>query len=115
HDDAFRASPISQTQTLSGTTVIKRLTYRFEPNAPAGATLAIGLDQPLPFRISLAERPARLVLEAAKSTPIGPSSDMLSLAGGSAQPDKAVYYLQDGDVRRYMSGKATNLTDSPEA
>jgi hypothetical protein len=115
HDDAFNASPLSQTLALSGTTVMKRLGYRFDPNAAVGATLAIDLAQPLPFRISLAERPARLVLEVAKTTPLGPSNDMLSLPGGSAQPDTPIYYLQDGDVWRYTSGKATNLTDSPEA
>jgi hypothetical protein len=115
HDDAFRASPISQTQALSATTVIKRLAYRFDSNAAAGATLAIDLAQPLPFRITLADRPARLVLEVAKTTPIGPSSDMLSLPAGSAQPDAPIYYLQDGDIWRYTGGKAINLTDSPEA
>jgi WD40 repeat protein len=115
HDDAFRASPISQTQALSGTTVIKRLAYRYDPNAAAGATLAIDLEQPLSFHIMLAERPARLVLEVAKATQIGPSSDMLSLPGGAGQLDAPVYYLQDGDIWRYTNGKATNLTDSPEA
>ena len=106
HDDAFNASPLSQTLALSGTTVMKRLGYRFDPNAAVGATLAIDLAQPLPFRVSLAERPARLVLEVAKTTPLGPSNDMLSLPGGSAQPDTPIYYLQDGDIWRYTDRKS---------
>jgi WD40 repeat protein len=115
HDDAFRASTVSETQALSGTTVLTRLDYRFDQNETAGATLAIGLKQPLPFRISLQEKPARLVLEVAKSPSIGPSNDMLSLPVRSAQPDAPIFYIQDGDVWRYDGGKATNLTDSPEA
>jgi hypothetical protein len=115
HDDAFRASPISQTQALSGTTVIKRLAYRFDPNATVGATLVIGLERPLPFRTILDPRTNQLIIEVAKTTPIGPSSDMLSLPNGLAQPDAPIYYLQDGDIWRYTGGKATNLTSSPEA
>jgi Tol biopolymer transport system component len=115
HDQAFRASIISQTQTLSGTTVLKQLGLRFDPNDAAGATLAIGLGQPYPYQITLEERPSRLVLEVAKSASIGPSSDMLSVASGSASPDTPIYYLQDGDIWRYANGKATNITKSPEA
>src|SRR5262249_33176400 len=86
HDAAFRDSTISQTKTLSGTTVLKQLSMRFDSNDAAGATIAIGLDQPYPYQITFEERPSRLVLEIAKSTSIGPSSDMLSLANGSASP-----------------------------
>jgi Tol biopolymer transport system component len=115
HDDAFRASTISQTQALSGTTVLKRLGLRFDPNDDAGATIAIGLDQPQPYRISFEERPTRLVLDVAKSTSIGPSNDALSKPDGSVSPDAPVFYIQDGDIWRYTGGKATNITDSPEA
>jgi Tol biopolymer transport system component len=115
HDDAFRASIISQTQALSGTTVLKRLDLRFDQNAAAGATIAIGLEQPQPYRISFEERPPRLVLEVAKSAAIGPSNDVLSLSSGSASSDTPIFYLQDGDIWRYADGKATNITDSPDA
>jgi len=115
HDDAFSSSPITRTQTFTGTTVIKQIIYRFDKNAAAGATLALGLEQPLPFRIYFDEKPARLVLEVAKTTPIGPSSDLLSLTVGTAKPDAPIFYLQDGDIWRYDSGKPTNLTNSPEA
>ncbi len=59
HDDAFNTSLISQTQALSGTTVIKRLDYRFDPNAAVGATLAIDLAQPLPFQDLAGRAPDR--------------------------------------------------------
>jgi hypothetical protein len=115
HDGAFRASAISQTQTLSGTTVLKQLGLRFDSNDAAGATIAIGLDQPYPYRINFEERPPRLVLEVARSASIGLSNDTLSVASGSASLDAPVFYLQDGDIWRYANGKATNITDSPEA
>jgi hypothetical protein len=115
HDQAFRDSIISQTQTLSGTTVLKQLSLRFDQNDAAGATIAIGLEQPYPYRIIFEERPSRLVLEVAKSAPIGPSSDVLSVPNGNASPDAPMYYLQDGDIWRYANGRTTNITDSPEA
>src|SRR5436309_2411569 len=55
HDHPFSASTVSQTHALSGTTVLKSITYRFDPNATVGATLAIGMDQPLPYRLTLAD------------------------------------------------------------
>jgi hypothetical protein len=115
HDSAFRASTVTQTQSLSGTTILKQLDLRYDPNDVSGATFAIGLEQPYPYRITFDERSAQLVLEVAKSASIGPSSDLLSLESGSASPDAPIYYLQDGDIWRYANGKATNITDSPEA
>src|SRR6266542_3666496 len=44
HDDAFKATTISPTRALSGTTVLKRLTLRSDQKAVAGATLAFGLE-----------------------------------------------------------------------
>ena len=118
HDDAFRASTLSPTQTLSGTTVLKSLEYRFDPDAIAGATLAIDLasESPPPFRLTFQEQPARLVLEVAKTTPVGPTSDMLSVpVSGTARLAVPVYFLQDGDIWLYADGQATNLSNSPEA
>jgi hypothetical protein len=115
HDDAFRTSTLSGTQTLSGTTVLKRLTYRSDTNQAAGATLVIGLEQPLPFRLRFEENPTRLVLEVAKASPLGPASDMLSQPAGSAKPAAPLFYLQDGDIWRYEGGSASNITDSPDA
>jgi hypothetical protein len=115
HDDAFEASIISPTMEFSGTTVIKQLNYVVDPQSVVGASLTIDLAQPMPFRIALANDPVQLVLEVAKTSPIGPSSNMLTVPSGSAEPDVPLYYLQDGDIWRYADGKATNLTDSSEA
>jgi Tol biopolymer transport system component len=115
HDDAFRTSAVSETRALSGTTVLKRLSYRFDPNAASGATLAFELDQPQPFRLSFADKPARFVLEVAKSAAIGPSNDILNQVSGSAKPNAPLFYIQNGDIWSYEGGQATNLTDSPEA
>jgi hypothetical protein len=63
HDDAFKASTISPTQALSGTTVLKNLTYRFDQNAASGASVTLGLEQALPFRLTVDKDPYRLVLD----------------------------------------------------
>jgi hypothetical protein len=114
HDAAFSASTLMRTQALSGTTVLKSIAYRFDPTSAAGATLAIAMDQPLPFRLRLQDKPAQLILEVAKTTPIGASSDMLSIPSkASTGTNATVYFLQDGDIWRYASGKATNISNSP--
>lgn len=110
HDEAFRTTTISPTRALSGTTVLKSLTYRFEQNAASGATLAFGLEQALPFRLTLEKDPYRLVLEVAKSGAIGANNDMLSLPTSGAAPATPLFYLQDGDIWKSAGGKTTNLT-----
>jgi hypothetical protein len=116
HDDLFRASTISPTAALSGTTVLKSLSYRFDANAAAGATLALGLEQPLPFRMTLEQNPARLVLEVGKTGAVAANNDMLSLPPtGNAKPTAPLFYLQGGDVWTFADGKATNLTKDARA
>jgi hypothetical protein len=112
HDDAFSASTVTRTVALSGTTALKNISYQFDPNAPAGATLVIGLEQPLPYRLALETNPYRLVLEVAKAP--GQTTDMLATASGDAQPSAPIVYLQEGDIWSFDGGNATNLTDSPE-
>jgi hypothetical protein len=110
HDDAFRTTTISPTRALSGTTVLKNLSYRFDQNAASGATLAFGMEQALPFRLTLEKDPYRLVLDVGKAGGIGANNDMLSLSASNARPSTPVLYLQQGDVWKYMDGKTTNLT-----
>jgi hypothetical protein len=114
HDDLFRAST-GATATLSGTTVLKQLSYRFDPSSAAGATLVLPLEQPLPFRLSLQPSPPQLVIEVARSSGLGPASDQLSLASqASAAPPEPLYYLQDGDIWRVSGGKVITVTGGPE-
>jgi len=116
HDDLFKASTISPTTALSGTTILKSLTLRSDPNAAAGATLAFGLEQPLPFRLALEKNPDRLILEVGKTGAIAANNDMLSLpASGDAKPEAPLFYLQGGDVWSFAAGKATNLTTDTRA
>ena len=115
HDDLFRASTVSPTITISGTTAISGASYRVPQNVDAGADIAISLAQPLPYKIALAQNPTRLVIDIAKSSSITDTSDLLTQpAGTDAQPPTPLYYLQDGDVWSYDGGQATNLTESFE-
>jgi hypothetical protein len=116
HDDLFKASTISPTQALSGTTILKSLNLRSDANAAAGATLVFGLEQPLPFRLSLEKNPDRLVLEVGKSGAVAANNDALSLpATSDAKPEAPLFYLQAGDVWTFAGGKATNLTKDARA
>jgi hypothetical protein len=115
HDDAFKTTTISSTRALSGTTVLKSLAYRFDQNAANGATLAFGMEQALPFRLTLEKDPYRLVLEVAKAGALGANNDVLSLPASSARPSTPVFFLQEGDVWKYLDGKTTNLTKDARA
>jgi len=90
--------------------VLKNLSYRFDQNAASGATLAFGMEQVLPFRLMLEKDPYRLVLEIGKTGAIGANNDQISLPASSARPSTPVFYLQEGDVWKYLDGKTTNLT-----
>ncbi|HWQ14565.1 MAG TPA: hypothetical protein VNL77_17335 [Roseiflexaceae bacterium] len=116
HDEAFRATVVSPTVTLSGTTVLTSLTLRYDRAADAGLTLAFGVSQPLPFRLALEQNPYRLVLEVAKTSPIGPSSDVLTIpAGAAARPDVPLLYLRGGDIWVVDGGAPRNLTEQARA
>ncbi|MFN8566735.1 MAG: hypothetical protein U0Z44_04275 [Kouleothrix sp.] len=116
HDDAFKATTISSTVALSGTALIKSLELRADASAPAGATLALGLAQPLPYRLRLEKDPYRLVLDIAKTGAVGANNDMLAQAAGAVpQPAAPLLYLQGGDIWKFADGKASNLTNATRA
>lgn len=115
HDQAFRTSTITRTLAFSGTAALRGATYQFDPAAVAGAALLIELEQPLPFHLTIEQNPYRLILEVAKTSPLGQTSDMLSTPGnGDAAPDAPIFYLQDGDIWKLADGRAANLTQSPQ-
>lgn len=111
-DDLFRASVVSPTVALSGTTAISGANYRVKPDV--GADLAISLKDLSQFRVALEQNPTRLVVEVAKTSAISGTADLLNQPNGTVSPAEPVYYLQDGDVWSFASAKATNLTNSPE-
>ncbi|HMO56479.1 MAG TPA: hypothetical protein PKA05_11620 [Roseiflexaceae bacterium] len=117
HDDTFRSSVVSPTRELSGTTILRSIEISYDPNSEVGATLTLGLDQPLPFALALRENPLRLELRVATTSPIGPASDMLQIESqtAAAAPALPIFYLQDGDIWRFTDGAATNLTEALRA
>ena len=116
HDERFRTSVARATATLSGTQVIKSLSFRYDENDAAGASIVLPVQQPRSFRIELADNPRRLILDVAKTSTINASSDMLSVpTGNGAAPGEPLFYVQDNDVWKLSNGKAANLTNSPEA
>ena len=114
HDDLFRASTVTSTLKLSGTTTVSAASLRVTPNAAAGASIALTLKDALPFRVTLEQKPTRLVIEVAKTSPITPSNDLLTQANGTVSAAAPLYYIQDGDIFSFSGGKAANLTKSAE-
>ncbi len=115
-DEAFRASVATPTVPLSGTRLIRAAAFRAVPDARAGATLAIGVDQPLPFLLRLEENPYRLVVEVANSGPVSQASDMLRMPASSpAVPPAPLVFLSGGDIWRLDGGTTTNLTEGARA
>lgn len=116
HDEAFRTSVITPSVALSGTTALSELAYRYDRAGDVGAALLFGVAEPLPFRLALEPDPLRLVLEVAKTSPVGPGSDMLATpAGQGVRPDAPLLYLQGGDVWRADAGAPRNLTEQLRA
>jgi hypothetical protein len=115
HDESFRTSTLTPTQALSGTTVLKNLEYRLGDDPTTGASIVLPMAEPHAFRMTINPDPARLVIEVAKASTVGPSSDML--AGPSeakATPEDPIFYLQSGDIWSFADGKAANLTNTAE-
>jgi hypothetical protein len=114
HDDLFRTSVATATQTLSGTKLLSQIEYRVLPDSVAGATIVLPIAEPHAFRVSIENNPARIVLEVAKPAALSVASDMLTLPNATATPADPIYYLAEGDIWSLVDGKATNLTDSAE-
>jgi hypothetical protein len=116
HDDAFAASPLTQTLTFSNTRVVRNATFRFNQPDSAGATLDIALDQALPYRLAISENPLRLIVEVARASPLVSTSDMLTLPAdsGIAQSPRPLFFLLDGDIWRTESG-TSDPSDAPDA
>lgn len=116
HDERFRTSVATATAPLSGTQIIKSLSFRYDENAAAGASIVLPIQQPRSFRVELADNPRRLILDVAKTSTINASSDMLSVpAGNGAAPNAPLFYVQDNDVWKLSDGRTVNLTSSSEA
>jgi hypothetical protein len=116
HDEGFRASVLTPTLALSGTTVLEEVVYRVDRSATVGAALTFGVSEPLPFRLALESNPTRLVLDVAKTSPVGPSSNMLALrAGQTSRPTEPLLFLRDGDIWRADGGQPRNLSEATRA
>ncbi|MGQ9829209.1 MAG: TolB family protein [Roseiflexus sp.] len=115
-DDAFRASLATPTVPLSGTQVMRGVAFRVPPDATTGATLVVGVDQPLPFHLRLEDNPQRLIIDIATSGPVSQASDLLRIPTGTTPvPATPILYLADGDIWRVRDGSPENLTESVRA
>jgi len=126
-DERFQQA-LTQTIALSATRTIVDARIVADPAASAGASLLIGLREPLPFRLTVERNPARLVIAVARQSPIVSTSDALSVPAGGGRPElsEPLFTIFDGDIwrvqRNVAAGEglaaglagATNLTDSPE-
>lgn len=116
HDEEFAATDFAAaTAALSGTTIIKSLGFQ-QPPEPNGATLAVTIEQPRPYRVRVAANPPRLIVEVAKAPALDLASDpLLQESARKPQPARPLFFLRGGDVYRFDGGSSKNLTDTPEA
>lgn len=119
HDDAFNASiasVFSQTLTFTNTTAARNAELLSDPRADAGATILVGLEQPVVYRLSLEQDGKRLLIEVARSTTLVVSSDQLTvpLGGSDTRVPDPVFFLLDGDIWRADSTGVISLTQSLE-
>ncbi|MBX0327380.1 hypothetical protein K2Z83_06780 [Oscillochloris sp. ZM17-4] len=118
-DERFRTSAITQTLAFTTTRTIRGASLVTSADPVAGATLLIGIDQALPYRLSVQRNPTRLTIAVARSSPIVSSSDTLQIPAGGGKPTLAgpAFFLYDGDIWRLddAGGAPKNLTDSPES
>lgn len=119
HDDAFNSSVssvFSQTLTFTNTTAARKAELRFNPNADAGATILVGLEQPVVYRLTLEQEGKRLLVEFARSSTLVSTSDQLTvpLGGSDTRIPDPVFFLLDGDIWRADATGVVSLTQSLE-
>jgi hypothetical protein len=128
-DDNFSASPLTQTLSFTNTSIIKGASFRVDQNSSAGATMLIGLNEALPYRLKVERDPLRLTIEVAKSSTLVASSDPLNLVPNEARVDAPeLFFSFDGDIWRtrrpdrmaipgltQQAAGAANLTNSVES
>ncbi|NJM05734.1 hypothetical protein HC891_05365 [Candidatus Gracilibacteria bacterium] len=128
-DDALRTTALTQTLTFSETRAVRGVAMRYDTAAANGASLLMSLDEPTVFRLSINERPAQLIVDVARNSPLVAASDTLATVagGGMASLDTPLYFLFDGDIWRTtvaarspddalspVANGAERLTESPE-
>ncbi len=106
-DESFSSSAVSETLTFSGTRTLSSARLVPAETPDAGAELLIGLEEALPFRLTIERNPTRLVIAVARSSPVVSSSDQLRVPAGGA-PDLAapLFVIADGDIWRIEPGQA---------
>jgi hypothetical protein len=115
HDQGWTTSPITSTMALTGTTVFDRVSFSSDPLASRGETIGIGLRRPLPFRIQVAERPARIIVEVDREAQIQAGDDPLTQAASRVElPDRPIFFLQNYDIWHWSDGQAQPLTTTAD-
>jgi hypothetical protein len=116
HDEAFRASTITQTLNFTNTRVVSSVGFRYPAAGDSGATVEIPIKEPLRFKLSLTNNPTRLVVEIARASELVASSDVLSAPLGDEPPQLAqpVFFLLNGDIWRSDQDGTRILTQTAE-
>lgn len=102
HDEALETSPLTETLNLSTTTMLKSISFQVDPEAAAGATVFVTLDDLVPYRVTLSRRPLQLEIQVARSSPLVATSDQLNVpaGGGDVQLPESLFFVADGDIWR---------------
>lgn len=115
HDERWSRSSITQTLSLTPTTVFGRVSYAADPLSSRGTTIGVGMRVALPFRVRVEDRPVRLIVEVDREARLDARADSLGQSAGRVEmPGDPIYFLQNYDVWRYANGRSQPMTTTDE-
>ncbi|NJK81082.1 MAG: hypothetical protein HC914_14780 [Chloroflexaceae bacterium] len=116
-DEAAASSVLSATIALTDTTVARSVNpLPVADTATAGAEIAIGLSEAVPYRLTIDDDESRLLIDVARSSPIEIGSNQLLTPLGSTppEPDVPIFFLLEGDIWRVDETGTYSLTSTLE-
>jgi hypothetical protein len=115
-DEAFDTSVLSQTMTLTNTNVATSVELSFDPQADAGATVLVGLTEPVLYQLSLERDDTRLEVALSAAPDLMSAADQINVSQGTARVSSAqsLFFLLDGDIWRADSTGVMSMTQTIE-
>lgn len=115
-DEAFESSVLTQTYSFTNTSILNNAWLQYDPADDAGASVWLGISEPVIFRLVVDEDTSQVRIEVARTASLAQASDELTVPQGNVDPPAAeeLFFLLDGDIWRLDSSGVISLTQSIE-